>query len=291
MGGQQVLVTGATGRIGTILRACWPEGRGRWLARAPRAGFLCADPADAGALARTGQGSTGQGSTGQDPDGQGVSALLALAGPIWGDLSATLPLALAAVRAGAALGVPVRLASTAAVYGAGQGLLREDSPLAPLGDYGRARAAMEDEALALAGSLGVRASVLRIGNVAGADAILGGWRPGFALDRFPDGRTPRRSYVGPRTLARVLDRLCAIPDLPPRLNIAAPGAVEMGALLDAAGLDWQPRPAPEEAIAEVALDVAALERYCPLDPDESRPETMVAQWCDVRRDLQERDDG
>lgn len=148
-------------------------------------------------------------------------------------------LALAAVRAGAKAGVPVLLSSSAAVYGNQTGVLDETCPLAPLNAYGQAKARMEREAQALAQNLGARVTSLRIGNIAGVDAILGGWRAGFALDRFADGATPRRSYIGAVTLARVLGDLarCSVGgrDLPDVLNVAAPGMIEMGALLDAAG--------------------------------------------------------
>ncbi len=185
---------------------------------------------------------------------------------------------MAAVRLGAALGARVLLASSAAVYGSEQGLLREDRALAPLSDYGRAKAEMEAEGARLGQVLGVAVTALRIGNIAGLDAILGGWRPGFVLDWFADGRTPRRSYIGVSTLARVLERLVRTSDLPPVLNVAAPGMVEMGALLDAAGLAWTPRPAEEGAIPEVALDVARLAAFHPFAPRDSLPAAMVAEW-------------
>ena len=50
----------------------------------------------------------------------------------------------------------------------------------------------------------------------------------------------------------------------------------MGALLDAAGLAWTPRPAPAGALPEVALDVAALQRLCPVAP--AGPAELVAEW-------------
>ncbi|MGD9861967.1 MAG: NAD-dependent epimerase/dehydratase family protein [Pseudodonghicola sp.] len=278
---QPVLVLGATGRIGTILRQAWPRGRGLWQARpgrlAPGPERVLLDPlGDPAALARA---------------AAGAGAILCLAGVTPTTLAAAGPgaamadniaLGLAAVRAAAQAGggegraVPVLLASSSAVYGAQAGLLGETVPLAPVNDYGRAKAEMEGRAARLGAELGVAVTSLRIGNIAGADAILGRWQPGFALDRFADGRTPRRSYIGPLTLARVLERLCLTPDLPPLLNISAPGVVEMGALLDAAGLAWTPRPAPDSAIAEVALDVAALRALLPIGP--ATPQSLVAEW-------------
>ena len=84
--------------------------------------------------------------------------------------------------------------------------------------------------------------------------------------------------LGPATLARVLGDLARAERLPPVLNIAAPGVVEMAALLDAAGLDWTPQPAPETAIARVALSTKRLETVTEFTAGDSRAGTMVAQW-------------
>ncbi len=269
----EVLVLGATGRIGAILRGCWPETGPRWQARRPRAGsnWRVLDPlADPGALARA---------------AAGCAAVLCLAGAVpgrgrlsRGRLADNAALAEAAVRAAAAAGARVLLASSAAVYGAAGGMLRENAPLAPVSDYGRAKAEMERRAAARAAELGVAVCCLRIGNVAGVDAILGGWRPGFALDRFADGRTPRRSYIGAASLARVLGELAAAPALPPALNVAAPGALEMGALLDAAGLGWTPRVPDDSAIPEVRLCTGTLTRFTGFAAAESTAAEMVVQW-------------
>lgn len=280
---RRVLVMGASGRIGTILRKCWAPDRALWQVRSPVRGpgwpageVAVFDPlGDPAALARA---------------AAGCGAVLCLAGvtpaAAGRDMADNIALARAAVRAAARAGaaVPVLLASSAAVYGDRAGALHETAPLRPQGAYGRAKAAMEAEAAGLGARLGVPVTALRIGNVAGSDAILGGWKPGFALDRFADGRTPRRSYVGPRTLARVLGDLVRAEGLPGVLNLAAPGTVEMGALLDAAGLAWTPRPAPETAIPEVALDVGALRGFTALDARDSLPETLVAEWRRAKAD-------
>lgn len=193
-----------------------------------------------------------------------------------------IALATAAIRAGAETGARVLVASSAAVYGDQPGPLNEAAPLKPVSEYGRAKADMEEACATLGAQLGVQVTALRIGNVAGADAILGRWHPGFVLDRLADGRTPRRSYIGPQTLARVLSALCAQVNLPPVLNISAPGVVEMGALLDAAGLGWTARPASDTTIAEVRMSVAALERVVRFGKADSCPEQMVAEWRELR---------
>lgn len=268
----RVLVIGATGRIGGILRRCWPTDRILWQSRAAQAGahWVVLDPlADPQALVKA---------------ATGVDSVLCLAGVTpamaaqGGDMGDNIALALAAIRAATSTGARVLLASSAAVYGSQTGVLGEDLTPAPLSDYGHAKARMEVEGIALGEKLGVPVTALRIGNVAGVDAILGGWRPGFALDRFADGRTPRRSYIGPVTLARVLGDLAAAPDLPPILNVATSGVVEMGALLDAAGLAWTARPAPQTAIAQVCLSTSALQAVTSFADADSTLAAMVAEW-------------
>ena len=272
----QVLVLGATGRIGTILRKCWGRDRALWQTRAKpgqSAGWVTLAPLEQpGALARA---------------ATGVKVILCLAGVVPGarattssraaDLSDNTALAEAAIHAGAAVGARVLLASSAAVYGNRAGELDEATVLAPRSDYGRAKAAMETRAAALGARLGVPVCALRIGNIAGIDAILGGWKPGFQLDRFADGRPPRRSYIGMATLARVLGDLAGTRALPEVLNIACPGPVDMGALLEAAGLGWTARPARAGAIPEVALSTQALAGFVTL-PEATRADALVAEW-------------
>lgn len=259
-----ILVVGATGRIGRVLRRCWSGGAAPgpvlWQARGPvpagrdaALNWAIFDPlTDAEIFARA---------------ARGQAAILCLAGVIpgrGGDVRDNARLACAAVQAAAGTGARVLLTSSAAVYGDRAGVLRETDMSAPASAYGRAKAEMEACAGDLGARLGVPVCALRIGNVAGLDAALGGWRPGFALDRFPDGRTPVRSYIGPVELARILATLCTATDLPGVLNVAAPGPVEMGMLLDIAGLAWSPRPAPAGATAEVCLSTDRLARHADL---------------------------
>ncbi|MEP1962513.1 NAD-dependent epimerase/dehydratase family protein [Tateyamaria sp.] len=168
----------------------------------------------------------------------------------------------------------VFLFSSAAVYGRVSGALSEDGPTAPQAPYGVAKLAMEQ----MAADHEHPNTVLRLGNVAGADAILGGWKPGFALDVLADGTTPQRSYIGPACLGRVLSQLCMASDLPPLMNVAAPGAVEMGELLDAAHRHWQPKVAGEGTIGQVALDTRVLERFITFDTSDSTAQGIVADW-------------
>ncbi|MAC81887.1 MAG: NAD-dependent epimerase [Rhodobacteraceae bacterium] len=270
-----VIVLGATGRLGGILRRHWAGGRDPgtlWLARdpgrAPGSGLVACDPlGDPQGLARR---------------AQGAQAVLCLAGitPAAAARGAAFEedarLALAAMAAAEAAGAHTFLCSSAAVYGRAEGLLEETAAPTPVAPYGQSKAAMEAAALAQAARTGQGVTILRIANVAGADAILGGWREGFALDAYPDGTTPARSYIGAATLARVLATLMGLRDLPQLLNIAAPGVVEMGALLDAAGLPWAARPAPDTAIARVELFTQRLTALVPLEP--ATAEGLVAEW-------------
>jgi nucleoside-diphosphate-sugar epimerase len=278
-----VVVLGATGRIGGILRRGWAQGAGQgrfdvlWQARAGAGTGPQTDPeSDSETWAVF--------DPLKDPDAlaravKGARAILCLAGVVpgrGGDMADNAALARAAIRAGAISGAKVLLTSSAAVYGARPGVLDEATPLAPVSAYGQAKADMEARGAELAHDLGVVVCALRIGNIAGVDAILGGWKPGFSLDRFADGRTPRRSYIGAQTLTRVLGDLLMADRLPGVLNVASPGPVEMGALLDAAGLDWVPRPAPDGAIDVVALSTEALARYTSLP--EISPAALVGEW-------------
>jgi len=248
------VVLGATGRIGQLLQRSWgptiARGALRWQGRRRRGLVASQDAVILDPLA--------------DPKALTTAVagrqILCLAGgiPGRGDLADNWKLAESALRA-ATPGQRVILCSSAAVYGNQPGLLSETAPLHPANDYGIAKVEMEQRSAVLALDLGVSLCLLRIGNIAGLDAILGGWRSGFQLDQFSDGRTPARSYIGPVTLARLLAELLAVPQLPGVLNIAQPGEVQMGMLLDAAGLHWRARAAPETVISQVALDTKLVQ--------------------------------
>lgn len=254
-----VVVLGAGGKLGKLLSGAWP-GEVVQYSRADlniaHADALCA------AL-------------------QGARAVFCFAGVTHGtDRPMSLNISLAQATLDAATDVRcgrVFLMSSAAVYGRQTGLLSETTPTMPLSDYATSKHAMEQ----MAATHAHPNTVLRLGNVAGADAILGGWRPGFGLDVLGDGTTPQRSYIGPRTLARVLYTLATADGLPPLLNVATPGTLEMGALLDAAGLPWSPRTPQGEIIAKVALDTALLSSFTNWQPDDSSAAKMVREYQEV----------
>lgn len=276
------LVLGASGRIGQSLRFRWGEHSAVWQRR--ERGDLWGrkerlfDPlVDLMAL---------------EAAASDVGQILCLAGPVPGprvDLQNHVRLAEASVRVAAKYGVRVILASSAAVYGAQSGLLNEDLPLFPTTPYGQAKADMEARALMLGRDLDVSITCLRIGNIAGFDAILGGWRPGFRLDRFADGRTPIRSYIGPVTLADVIATLLQASDLPEVLNISQPNPIEMGTLLQAAGRAYTTVPAPEAAIAEVVLDVSRLTAFLSgkMDLALADPAEMIAELSFLKKNTKD----
>ena len=212
-----------------------------------------------------------------------VDLVLGLAGvvPDRGDPEANVGLGVAAVRLGARFGAQrVFVASSAAVYGASPSPLREAAPLVPTQPYGQAKRAMEQETAQVGMELSVPVTALRIGNVAGADALLAQGGTARLLDRFVDRQGPRRSYIGPQALAQILAALMmrahAADPLPDCLNVALVGAVDMADLCAAAGFGVTWRPAPPEALDVVELDVTRLASLVPV-PKANATE-IVRDW-------------
>lgn len=222
------------------------------------------------------------------------SALVMLAGvtPAAGVDEAALAvnrtLAEACLRAAAECGIGrVLLASSSAVYGVDPQAVAfaETAEPKPISAYGRAKLEMEAVADS-ARAVGLDVCSLRIGNVAGADALLGPLTgrsvdpsAPLRIDAFADGLGPLRSYIGAATLARVLAALASLPTrLPDVLNVAAPDPVRMVALAKAAGWPHVLQPAPTLAVQSITLDCALLNRLCPMSSDDSAPQVMVEQW-------------
>lgn len=265
-----LLITGGTGRIGTVLHDFWPWAmkgglRPIWQARHAAPGFLKWDILNEPAPRWAG------------------GIVLHLAGGR-ADPGAEVPLAEAALEAARQQGARhVFLASSAAVYPAGSDLT-EDTPPAPEGLYGHAKRAMEEAALNWQARHGAGVTLLRIGNVAGADALLGAQRVGPVMLDPCTPQGPLRSYIGPITLSAVFARLATLAAariaLPTILNIAAPRPVSMGALLDAADLAWSFGPTLA-ARPEVTLNTDRLQSLIRLPPNASQPRTIVAEWRNV----------
>ncbi len=272
-GNDKVMLLGASGQLGSMLRKLWPEPDELICqSRYRRAGFVTYDQCHDVVAARRAV--------------RGARTVVCLSGvtprnaKLSGDaFSLNTDLALAAVHAAyVAKASRVFLLSSAAVYGRARGIQHEDAACAPVSRYGQSKLDMERVALKAAAKLGQPTTVLRIGNVAGADAILGSWQGGMQIDRLPDGRTPCRSYIGPETLTRVIHGLTQVLDLPDIINIASPGSVEMGGLLDAADLAWSPRSAQGDVIDNVELSTVRLERHLSGAAQSSTAEGLVAEW-------------
>ncbi|MBL4627964.1 MAG: NAD-dependent epimerase/dehydratase [Roseicyclus sp.] len=183
----------------------------------------------------------------------------------------------------------VLLASSSAVYDVqSAGPIAEQAALTLTNPYGVAKIQME-QACARWREKGLEICCLRIGNVAGADQLLinvelarrsapANSPNKIRLDVFDNGRGPQRSYIGPQTLAAVLQALATTPrGLPETLNIAAPQPIWMDDLLIAAGcaFDAVSVAGPHQFIT---LNCDQLTQFYPFRPEESLPETMVKQW-------------
>jgi len=275
-----ILVTGASGRVGRLLVAAWAQSGARVALQRRGAGALTAtlpelrwSPLEGDAPLRDWVQSYGT-----------PRAMLVLAGATPGtgrDLGLNRPLADACLSAANAAGIGrVLVASSSAVYGGGRAQpWREGDALTPTTPYGRAKAATEDACNPWR-ARGLEVCCLRIGNVAGADALLlNADKPPLIIDQFADGSGPVRSYIGPVSMARVMLALARLPGpLPHTLNVAAPAPVAMADLANAAGLDWRWRPAPPTAVAHFTLDCRALSGLVPLSDTEGTAATIAAQW-------------
>lgn len=274
-GGADLLV-GGTGRVGRMLRRAWAPGGGPEFQQRREGPDLAWDPM-----------------AGPEPfldwcdRAGGCRTMIVLAGVTvapGADIAANAPVAEACLSAARAAGVArVLYASSSAIYGPGRGrpFTESDTP-APASPYGAAKAAAED-VCARHRDAGLAVTMLRIGNVAGADQLLinagkAGPDAPLRLDRFADGGGPRRSYIGAGGFSRVLDVLRAAPDPPPVLNVGTPEPVAMEAIMEAAGVPWTWVPAPATAVQDLVLDCSALARIVPFAPAESRPAALVAEW-------------
>ncbi len=241
------LILGASGCVGTALRAVWPTHRpALWQSRRPP---VRPDDIHWDVLQTP------------PPDLPPLRGVVVLAGTAQaGDLDVNLRIA----RAVVGLNAPVLLASTQAVYGTPRDAVSETCTPNPQSDYGRAKLQMEQ---AVHGHPNV--CCLRLANVVGCDTlgrIIAGLGAGdsLALDQFQDGQGPQRMVIRPAVLAMVLGRLLDQPDrLPKVLNVAEPNMVRVQDVLTDQGTPWHWRQAPEGALAKLEMDVTALRDLVP----------------------------
>lgn len=265
-----VVMTGATGRIGRLLLA---GGRGTGQVSVLRTGRKAGADVD-----------LVWDLTGPAPTLPRGAVILHLAARLSGSddlVTENLAMVRGVMRAAADQGAArVLLASSAAVYGAQPDTCCEDGPALPLSAYGRAKLASEMAARAWAGA--VPLTVLRIGNVPGADALLGQGRRGpVTLDPVPgSGAGPVRSWIGPQRLAEVIVALARMAAegaaLPLCMNIASDPALGMGDLLQAAGMDWEFGPIRPVAVPRAVLDLRRLQSILP--QSETSAGDLVAEW-------------
>lgn len=253
-----VIVTGATGRLGRLLHRIWsaesPEGLAPlWSGRGEGIDL---------------QWDILDGSAPCLPAGAVVLHLAAVLGggpeALRRNSAMAVPVMAAARRCGARA---VLFASTAAVHAPSAAPATEDTPPAPANSYGQAKLAAE---AAFRGAGGAPVVILRIGNVVGADALLGPRDDSgpIVLDPVP-GRSggPVRSWIGPLTFSRVLARLCRLAGdgaLPPVLNVATDPPLAMADLLQAAGRNWRYGPPNPAVVPAAVLSCARLARLMEL---------------------------
>lgn len=279
---EQIVVTGAAGRIGRLLHLVWAQ------AGSPAPGaVLWTSRQKGGVVWHLGHAA---------PPLPAKAVFVHLAAVLRGphlDQNATMTEAVCrtAIASGAR---HVFVVSTAAVYRPGADLA-ETAALGPVSAYGQAK--LEAERVAerrLCDSGGPGLTVLRIGNLAGADALLGGLRAGHVAVLDPvatpvqmggQAGGPLRSYIGPGVLAQVLaaliQRAMTGAPLPRVLNLAQPGVVAMADLLTAAGHPWRFGPVNPAVIPVMGLAVGSLASLVPaaLLP----PATAPGLLADLRR--------
>ncbi len=278
-----VLLVGASGRVGRMVMHHWPQVSdslpmlAQFRRSTTRSDCLIWDPLTGPEALLDAVSATG-----------GFSAMIMLAGVTPGpgkNLALNRTLAEACLDAASRAGIGrVLLASSSAVYGAGAGTpLAETASCDPANAYGAAKLAMEEACMSWR-ARGIDLCMLRIGNVAGADALLlnvakSAPDQAIEIDIFDDGRGPVRSYIGVRTLASVLRSLCLHPDqLPAVVNIGTREPVSMDALADAAHHPWLKRSPTGPTPQSITLDCSLLSTMHEFNTLDSRPDEMVRQW-------------
>lgn len=272
---KRVLLLGASGKLGTMLRVAWNDATPLGFELVPVFRVV----SDGGVRWQPGD---------MPPQVGLVHAVIALWGVTPGqgaDLSENRRLALEAQNLGQQLGVErVLHCSSAAIYKPSPHPLSEDTPADPQNDYGRAKLDMERAVSDwyAAHPQGPKPCIMRIGNVAGADSLFATMRAGrhVTLDRFADGQGPRRSYIAPEDLLHALVGLlrCPLDSAPLLVNVSAPQATPMRAIAEAAGCGIAWREATENANPIVELDTTRLQKIAPMPSSSAEPDRLLRAW-------------
>ena len=184
----------------------------------------------------------------------------------------------------------VLLASSSAVYGFGDGSpMSEAHSCAPVNTYGKSKLDMEAMAHNIAADSNMEICCLRIGNVAGADALLLNASKAtpetpLIIDRFPDGAGPLRSYIGPTQAGDVLAQLaCHQGTLPHVLNLAGTAPIHMEELAIAATLPWRYATAPQTARQSITLDCSVLAALIDMPSGTHDAKTITLDWLGAKK--------
>ena len=268
---QSKLLLGATGRLGQMLVSLWGTQTGwTYQSRTPRAGYMTWDPTDP---------------VGWSTSPTAVVSLLGVVPRPGADLDLNARLAEATLREAEKSGTPrILLASSSAVYGVADDgdAFDEDSLLAPVNAYGKAKARMENVALTFR-RRGLDVCCLRIGNVCGADALIENARLAntsspLRITQFPDGDGPVRSYIGPESFAQVIEGVLAHPEpLPAALNVGASTPLAMSDLATAEGAPWVWTPAGPGNHQHITIDCSRMTALTGLRSIPSDAQAMVQQ--------------
>ncbi len=184
----------------------------------------------------------------------------------------------------------VLLASSSAVYGFGGGLpMSEAHSCAPVNTYGKSKLDMETMARNVAADTNMEICCLRIGNVAGADALLLNASKAtpdspLIIDRFSDGAGPLRSYIGPTQAGDVLAQLaCHKGALPSVLNFAGTAPIHMEELAIAAALPWRYATAPQTTHQSITLDCSVLAALIDMPRGSHDARMITLDWLGAKR--------
>lgn len=184
--------------------------------------------------------------------------------------------------------------SSASVYGrpfSASGRVHESDRCVPLTAYGETKLKMENDALERS-DFGLNTVVLRLGNVIGADALVQNAmrttpeRP-LKLSCFADG-SPVRSYISPQEMTEALWSLVrALADqknVPHVMNLSRPEPVRLSDLLEAlskqfdAPIHWVYVDAPQSDIHSLILDTSLLERIHGFERVDDVPNHLISQY-------------